>query len=118
MENYYAYKSEGGAREKIKRKRKNENGKMYPSEMRLLLVTPQIKSGGVGRNYYYRCENVEGNTHKAGKRRSKLSYSFKEETLCQRGLPACLLAAHSGTGGRETFYDYYTDIIMLFSRLV
>jgi hypothetical protein len=78
----------------------------------LLLVTRQIKEGRVkseGRrerkNYYYRCENVEGNStqklkeaesgrrreikKKKRKKRSKLLVFFcikaKKETLCQRG---------------------------------
>lgn len=56
MENYYAYKSSRCAREKKNLK----VGKMYPSDMRSLLVTWQIRRRR--KSYYYCCENIEGNT--------------------------------------------------------
>lgn len=53
---------EGGS--EIKRIKNGKVEKMYPSEMRLLLVTPEEKEEErEERNYYYRCENVEGSEH-------------------------------------------------------
>lgn len=107
--------------------------KMYPSEMRLLLVTRQIKrratteKGEGVENYYYRCENVEGKTQKEeekkGKEKKKTLEAFsvlkrekRKKDFMSTG--SLLRFLRFGGGEWDKFYDYYTDIIMLFPRLV
>lgn len=72
-----------------------------------------------GENYYYRCENVEGNTKAEGKKERSV------RDFMSTGLPSKLFSFQSlrqpttqPGEGWDKFYDYYTDIIMLFPRLV
>lgn len=122
MENYYAYKRSRvcGRDEKFKGK-KNVPIRHEIAACNLANKKEKKKS------YYYCCENIKGNGERKGGKWCEvlqafsLPFSFssmkrkEEETLCQREL---LLALKLGLVEWETFYDYYTDIIMLFSRLV
>lgn len=84
---------------------------MYPSEMRLLPVTWKWKEARAeGGNYYYRCENVKAEKVE-GDARSFFPFKKKRDIMSSEGW---LLLTLEG----DPFYDYYTDIIMLFSRLV
>jgi hypothetical protein len=117
--------------EEKQRKIKTKMEKVYPSEMRLLLVTRQIKRAGNivngGREGRKREEGKiiiiavkmwkAKHKEEGGKNARSFAVLKRKKTLCQRGrLLRFFLLTTSGEW--DKFYDYYTDIIMLFPRLV
>jgi hypothetical protein len=117
--------------EEKQRKIKTKMEKVYPSEMRLLLVTRQIKRVGNivngGREGRKREEGKiiiiavkmwkAKHKEEGGKNARSFAVLKRKKTLCQRGrLLRFFLLTTSGEW--DKFYDYYTDIIMLFPRLV